>query len=47
MEYRASDTGSEVPRHTEVSVVGQKDFMFGVTGVGLMVLVAIAFALFS
>jgi hypothetical protein len=47
MEYRASETGSEEPRRTEVADVGRKDFMFGATGVSLMIVVAICFAIFA
>jgi hypothetical protein len=52
MEYGASETGPETPRRDEnlrlaEEDVGRKDFMFGVTGVSLMVIVAIAFAIFA
>jgi hypothetical protein len=45
VEYRASDTGSENLRRVEVDDVGRKDFMFGATGVGLMIVVAIVLAI--
>jgi hypothetical protein len=51
MEYRASETCPETPRRDEnlrqAEDVGRKDFMFGVTGVGLMIIVAILFAIFA
>jgi hypothetical protein len=51
MDYGASETGPETPRRDEnlrqAEDVGRKDFMFGATGVSLMVIVAIAFAIFA
>jgi hypothetical protein len=43
MEYGTSDTRSEDLR--DADDVGRKDFMFGATGVALMILVAIVFAI--
>ena len=34
-------------RDTVDEDIGRKDFMFGVTGIGLIVLVAVLFAIFS
>ena len=31
----------------DIEDIGRRDFMFGVTGVSLMVVVAVAFAIFS
>lgn len=51
MEYRASETSPEAPRRDEnlrqAEDVGRKDFMFGVTGMGIIVVVAILFAIFA
>jgi hypothetical protein len=50
MEHRASETGPENLRRDEdvpQADVGRKDFMFGATGVGLMVIAAIVIAIIS
>jgi hypothetical protein len=52
MEYGASETGPETPRRdeslrVEADDVGSKDFVFGATGVVLMIVVAIVFAIAS
>jgi hypothetical protein len=48
MEYGTSETDRDLRRDEfRDSEVGRKDFMFGATGVVLMIVVAILFALFS
>ena len=50
MEYRASETGPENLRRDDEfrgEDVGRKDFMFGVTGMGIIVVIAILFAIFA
>jgi hypothetical protein len=50
MEYGASETGHETRRDEnlrQAEDVGRKDFMFGATGVSLMIVVAVVFAIAS